>query len=152
MLFSQGKSYHRNYGCTFLYQLCYDKIRKKHQHCIYIYLVQVSAMFERVYDFVLVEAALRLSWHFVSSPARPSNLLAYAQHVQLLGHLFHGRSVIVLNFCTSKDSKGLLQKGSIVLVGAFVEYKKPQQRAHHTNSKCALSHSVNWGSHHTWVV
>jgi len=79
-------------------------------------------MHECVYDPVLVEVALPLSYQFFSSPAQASNLLAYEQHVQLLGHLFHGHTATILNLCASRDFKGSLQKRGIVLVGAFVEY------------------------------
>jgi len=53
-----------------------------------------------------------------------SVLLAYTQHVQLLGHLFHGFIATILNSYAFKDSTLSLQKGGIVLVGAVVEYKK----------------------------
>lgn len=110
MLFSQGQSYHQNHICAFIYQLYYDQMRKKNQHCIYIYPVPISVMHERLYDFVLVEADLRLSWHLFLFPTRASILLAYTQHVQLLGHLFHGYPATILNFSAFQRLQRIVAK------------------------------------------
>ena len=143
MLFSLGPSHHRNHECIFPCQLYYDQKRKKHQHCIYICLVQVFAIQECKYDLVVGEAALRLSWRLFSSPTQASNLLAYGQHVQLLSHLLHELVATILNTCASHDSTCWLQKWGIVSVVVLVEYKRPHRPTHYTNSKCALQCSIN---------